>query len=190
MTGTEIALVILVGVALGLLWVWRRASRLDRLHRKLAATRMTLESELTRRATAAARLASSGVLDPVSSVLVGEAAFTALAVPRWDEPGIDRAQAESELSLTLRAALDDVDEVAELRSSELGARQLEELSTAWYRSQLARRFHNEAAAQTQRQRRKAVVRALHLAGHAAWPATVDLDDGWPEALGRPGASPG
>ena len=44
---------------------------------------------------------------------------------------------------------------------------VDSLAAAWYRVQLARRFHNEAVAQTQRMRRKMLVRALRLHGHAA-----------------------
>ena len=62
------------------------------------------------------------------------------------------------------------------------------LSAAWYRAQLARRFHNEAVAQAERVRRKWWVRLFHLAGHAPMPATVELDDAAPDALVRPAAS--
>ena len=51
------------------------------------------------------------------------------------------------------------------------------------RVELARRFHNEAVAQAQRVRRKRVVRWARLAGHAAWPVTVEIDDGTPSGLG-------
>ncbi len=56
------------------------------------------------------------------------------------------------------------------------------LASSWYRIQLARRFHNEAVAQAQRVRRKALVRLLRMAGHAPMPQTVEIDDGWPDAL--------
>ena len=53
--------------------------------------------------------------------------------------------------------------------------------------QLARRFHNEAVAQTRRARGAARSCALlRLAGHAPEPRTLELDDAWPETLGRPG----
>ena len=65
-----------------------------------------------------------------------------------------------------------------------GVEVLGALAAAWYRVQLARRFHNEAVAQTQRVRRKVVVRVLRLHGHAAMPQTVEIDDAWPESLQR------
>ncbi|MCV2394524.1 hypothetical protein OEB99_09420 [Actinotalea sp. M2MS4P-6] len=201
MTWSEItvvaaALLLLLGWA-----VWVMASRLDRLHRKVGSSRAVLDNQLVRRASAAAELAASGLLDPASSVLVGEAAWQALVVGAGDQelgevngPGLDpdvplggvdhvsRDLAESELSATVRAALADPEEVAALRAEPYGAELLTALGAAWYRVQLARRFHNEAVAQARRVRRKTLVRVLRLQGHAALPATVEIDDDAPEAL--------
>lgn len=213
MTWSEITVVAAAALLL-LIWaIWVVASRLDRLHRKVAASRAVLDNQLVRRASAAGELAGSGMLDPVSSVLVGEAAWEALAagaggesdavvtdlhlvevdraaapVGRGTAPShVDRELAESELSRTVRAALADPEDAAALRAEPLGADLLETLAASWYRVQLARRFHNEAVAQTQRVRRKGLVRLLRLHGHAPMPTTVEIDDAWPEALGQPGA---
>ncbi|GEN78814.1 hypothetical protein [Actinotalea fermentans] len=205
---SEVTLLVAAGLLLLLWLVWVSANRLDRLHRKVATSRSALENQLVRRASAAAELASSGLLDPVSSVLVGEAAWAALsaggygraelvaALPdldrmlgpdgpgaRADDP-VERDLGESELSRTVREALADDDEVAALVAQPGGAELVEALAAAWYRVQLARRFHNEAVAQAQRVRHKVVVRALRLAGHAPLPQTVEIDDDWPEALRR------
>jgi hypothetical protein len=210
MVWSDTAFFALVLLAL-LVWVvWVSASRLDRLHRKVGASRSVVEAQLVRRATVAAELATSGLLDPPSSVLVGEAAWEALLTQVTDELGPDllpsdlralldagtatsarvgwdvRARIESGLSATLREVLMDPDEVAALREDVVGDALLEELGSAWYRVELARRFHNEAVAQTQRVRRGLLVRLLRLAGHAPEPRTLDLDDAWPDALGRPG----
>ena len=209
-SASDVALLLVALVAL-LAWsAWVAASRLDRLHRKVASLRAVLDTQLVRRASAAAELAASGLLDPVSAVLVGESAWAVLAaggldddelarlLPEHvgdgaavavapDDPVLDRGLAESELSATLRAALGDPDEVALLWAEPGGSALLGSLSAAWYRVQLARRFHNEAVAQSQRMRRTFMARVLRLAGHAAVPQTVELDDGWPDALGRPGA---
>lgn len=205
---SEVTLAV-AALLLALLWlVWVFANRLDRLHRKVATSRSVLENQLVRRASAAAELASSGLLDPVSSVLVGEAAWAALsagghgraelvaALPdldrmlgpdgpgaRADDP-VGRDLAESELSRTVREALADDDEVIVLKAQPGGSELVEALAAAWYRVQLARRFHNEAVAQAQRVRHKVVVRWLRLAGHAPLPQTVEIDDDWPEALRR------
>jgi hypothetical protein len=187
---------------------WVEASRLDRLHRKVAASLAVLDRQLLRRATVAVELASAGVMDPVSSVLVGEAAFAALEVnalgmdvvtPEIADlaalvragggaPPASRGRAESELSATVRTALEDPAEVAIVREEPGGAELVDALIAAWYRVQLARRFHNEAVAQTQRVRRKAGIRLLRIAGRAPVPQTLEFDDAWPAALGRPGAA--
>jgi hypothetical protein len=202
-TWSEIAVVVVAVVALVVWWSWVAASRIDRLHRKVVASRAVVDTQLLRRASAASTLAASGVLDPVSSVLIGEAAWASIAAgdPQThgmarlpaelrgaDVPG-DRGLVESELSATLREALDDPEEVAALRA-EVGADELlDALADAWYRVQLARRFHNEAVAQAQRMRRGWAVRTLRLAGRAPMPQTLELDDAWPPALGRPGRPP-
>lgn len=209
MTWSETAVVV-AAVVLLLGWrVWVAATRLDRLHRKVAASRAVVETQLVRRASAAVGLSSSGLMDPVSSLLVGEAAWAALAVGGPEVDGLrslpadvraladgpdvltraasqDRGLVESELSQTLRAALDDPEDVAAMREEPDGAELVEALAASWYRAQLARRFHNEAVAQAQRVRRSWVARTLRLAGRAPMPRTLELDDAWPPALGRPG----
>ena len=229
MTWSEI-LVVVGCVLLVAGWlVWVSATRLDRLHRKVVASRLALDAQLVRRSAAAAELATSGLLDPVSSVLLVEAAREAssgadsgerelvVAVPdladlilstRLDTQtrrapsrttvshaldsglGDQRAQAESVLSATLRTVLDEAAETEELYASPDSAALLDAIAAAWYRVQLARRFHNEAVDQAQRMRAKVLVRAVRMAGHAAMPQTVELDDGWPAGLRRPGTSPG
>lgn len=208
MTGLETGLVTAALVLLVLLWlVWVAASRLDRLHRKVGASRAVVEAQLVRRATAAAELATSGLLDPASAMIVGEAAWTALscegpaptALPpdlrrlletSSDEPGsteqpalpCDRGQVESDLTAALREVLRDPDEVAVLRTEPGGDGLLDDLAAAWYRVQLSRRFHNDAVAQTRAARRGGLVRLLRLAGTAPNPSTLELDDAWPEGL--------
>jgi hypothetical protein len=210
MRWSEITVYVTIVVALALWWVWVAASRLDRLHRKVGTSRAVLDAQLIRRATVAAELATSGLLDPVSSVLVGEAAWAALSTGTDELPAdllvlvgpddvpagggamlaVDRGRIESELSATLREALDDPDEVAALRADPAGDELVALLASSWYRVQLARRFHNEAVAQTARARRGPLVRLLRLAGHAPEPHSLELDDAWPENLGRPGTRSG
>lgn len=181
MTWSEMTLLVAAAL-LVLLWlIWAAATRLDRLHRKVASTRVALEHQLVRRASAAAGLATSGLLDPVSSLLVGEAAWAALAAP---DDSAQRDLVESELSRTVREVLGDEAELEVVRGEPGGEELVQALAAAWYRVQLARRFHNEAVAQTQRVRRKVIVRALRLHGHAALPRTVEIDDAWPDPLQR------
>jgi hypothetical protein len=202
----EVVLVVGVVLALVLWFVWVDASRLDRLHRRVDASRSVLDQQLVRRATVAAELATSGALDPASSIVVGEAAWAALTaggdpgpagaagelrtVLAEGEPppsrvaldGLDRSQIESDLTAALREVLDDPHEVALMVTDEAGGALLDDLSAAWYRMQLARRFHNDAVALTRSARRAPLVRLLRLAGSAPEPVTFELDDEWPEGL--------
>lgn len=197
MTWSELALVVLV-VAAAVVWLsWISASRLDRLHRKVIASRIALQAQLARRGAAAIDLASSGLLDPAGAVLVADAGFTVVedagpqAVPGGELTalsmgglGADRERAESALSATLRSALGDEESVGRLRRTADGAELVGNLAAAWYRAQLARRFHNEAVAQAQRARRTWYVRLLHLTGRAGVPQTVEFDDQMPAGLGQ------
>ena len=210
MTGVELSLVVGAVARLLLLWLaWVAATRLDRLHRKVGASRAVVDAQLVRRATAAAELATSGLLDPASAMIVGEAAWTALSCEGSDASALnlppdlrqlldtssdeagstdrpaqpcDRGQVESDLTAALREVLRDPDEVAVLRSEPGGDGLLDDLAAAWYRVQLARRFHNDAVAQARTARRGGMVRMLRLAGTAPYPATLELDDAWPEGL--------
>jgi hypothetical protein len=170
----------IVVVVLALWFAWAEASRIDRLHRKVAASRIALDAQLVRRASAAQDLAISGILDPASSVVVAEAAFASLG--QGEGVGEARGRAESNLSAVLRAVLDDPDEFERWVAVPEDAVVLAELGGAWYRAQLARRFHNEAVGQTQRIRRKWYVRLLRLAGRAPMPQTTELDDASPASL--------
>lgn len=185
-TGT--ALVALLAVLLAVWVVWRAASRLDRLHRRVFRSRATLDAQLVRRATAAWDLATADVLGPERAAAVAEAAREALertsatlvaiettGVPRTSaEP--EQAIAESELSRVLRATLGDATDRTALGSIDGAADLLEALDREWYRVQLARRFYNDAVVQVRRIRAKWYVRLLRLAGRAPNPQTFEMDD--------------
>lgn len=166
------------------------AARLDRLHHRVEGARGALDNQLLRRAGAASELASSGLLDPATSLLLAGAAAEAVAAGEGDdslEEGLGRDPvrrevAESDLSRALRAALDDPDQMRVLRSDPLGRDLLAALDAAALRVRLARRFHNDAVKQTQRVRAKRIVRWARLAGHAPLPETFEMDDEPPALL--------
>lgn len=182
------ALVALVVVLIALWVIWVGASRLDRLHRRVLTSRATLDAQLVRRATAAWDLATADVLDPASAVLVAETAREALAHTRGPGEGVpgasegdddtapDQAMIESELSRVLRAALGTESDRAQLAAVEGAPELLDQLDNAWYRVQLARRFHNDAVVQARRIRAKGYVRLFRLAGRAPLPQTFEMDD--------------
>ncbi len=187
--GWTLVIVLLI-VALG--WVlWLLASRVDRLHRKVLRSRATLELQLGQRAAAAHELAVSGALDPVESVLVADVAqrATATAPERVVRDGLegaddlgaisggsDRSLVESELSRTLRAVLEARAGPEPLTEDPVAAEPLKRLDAAWYRLELARRFHNAHVAEVRRLRANPVVRLLRLAGRAPMPQPFEMDD--------------
>ena len=55
------------------------AARLDRLHGRVEATYAALDAQLVRRAEATLELATSGLLDPASALVLASAAADSLA---------------------------------------------------------------------------------------------------------------
>lgn len=169
-----VAAVVLVSAALWANWT---ASRLDRLHHQVETARAALDGQLVRRSAVALEVASSGLLDPASSVLLADAAHQARAVPEED-----RELAESALSAALRAVLGDAESRTGLADEEPAGRELlDELDTASRRVVLARTFHNDAVTAALRVRRKRLVRWLRLAGNAAMPEYFEIDDAPPHS---------
>jgi hypothetical protein len=159
------AIVVLVAV-----YVSWRAGRLDRLHARLEAARAALDAALLRRNCVAAELASSGLLDPATSVLLAGAAHDARAGTR------QREQAESDLSRALRAAFAQPDVRASLIGQDGADELLAELESAAHQVFLARKFYNDAVAVTRAARAKPLARVLRLAGGAERPEFFEIDD--------------
>ncbi|MGN6600771.1 MAG: hypothetical protein ACTHMW_16010 [Actinomycetes bacterium] len=176
--------VVAVLVLLVLAWYLSfTAGRLDRLHARVESTRDALDAQLVRRAALAQELATSGLLDPASSMLVAGAASEALNDNDTQQPAQREAE-ESALSRCLREALEPDDVVSEVAAVPSGHQLLVELGAACRRVEMARRFHNDAVTATRAVRRKRVVRWLRLAGHAPLPATFEMDDEAPAGLPR------
>jgi hypothetical protein len=167
-----------LAVLLGIYLSWT-AGRLDRLHARVEAARAVLDAQLLRRSGAALDIATGGLLDPASAVLVADAASRARTL------GADeREQAESDLTAALSAALADTEFVARLKKEEGADAALDELAAACRRVGHARRFHNDTVRSVRRLRGKVLGRWLRLAGHAPWPEAVEFDDSVPPALGQ------
>jgi hypothetical protein len=167
---------LLVLVLLGL-YLSMTAGRLDRLHRRIDLSRVALDAHLLRRSGVALEVASVGVLDPASSVLVAEAAHDARTAA--DRPDPERALAESDLTAALVAAIDE-EEVATMGAE--AAVLVGELGAACRRVQLARRFHNDGVRACRQLRRQRLVRLFRLAGRTPWPDTWEMDDTIPAGL--------
>lgn len=174
-----VAAVVLVSAALWANWT---ASRLDRLHHLIETARAALDAQLVRRSAVAIEVASSGLLDPASSVLLADAAHQARAAAEDD-----RELAESALSAALRAVLGDPELRGIAAREQAGRDLLEEMDMASRRVLLARTFHNDAVTAALRVRRKRLVRWLRLAGNAAMPQFFEIDDAPPPT--DPAAAP-
>lgn len=157
------------------------ASRLDRLHHRIAGDLKALDAQLVRRAAAALELARLGILDPAATMVIADCAGRILDMD--GQSVSERETAESELSQALRAGLADEQVLHKIADDEVGLSVLRSLAAAWVRAEMVRRFHNDAVAHTRRIRRKLLVRLLRLAGRAPMPAMIELDDGLPDGLG-------
>lgn len=192
MTGPDLltlALAVLLLLGLVAWYLASVAARLDRLHHRVEGAVAALDNQLVRRAAASRMLATSGLLDPASAVLVAGAAAEAISAgeaagSRLGDPvPADREVAESDLSGALRATLTD-EAVQQVVADPMGRDLLADLGSAAQRVTMARRFHNDAVSQARRVRAKRLVRWSRLAGRASWPRTIEMDDEPPPALSR------
>ena len=91
----DIVIAVVAVLFLGVYVSWR-AGRLDRMHTRLQAARAALDVTLVRRSSVALELASSGFLDPATSLLLASAAHEARGEVRsgTGQPPAERAPAE------------------------------------------------------------------------------------------------
>ncbi|MFB6617622.1 MULTISPECIES: hypothetical protein [unclassified Streptomyces] len=168
-----------IALALGVVGVYLSwtAGRLDRLHSRMDASRAALDAQLVRRASVVLEVATSGALDPASSLVLYEAAHAARQAEEEN-----REVAESELSQALRAVFSDADQVEVLKAAPGGVEAAEDLAAAVRRVPMARRFHNDAVRAARALRRHRKVRWFRLAGHAPFPLAFEMDDEPPADL--------
>jgi hypothetical protein len=165
-----ISVLVLVAVAMTGVYVSWRAGRLDRLHTRLETARASLDAALVRRSSVALEMASSGLLDPATSLVLADHAHNA----RSARSG--REFAESELTRTLRGVLHQPGFRAIAEGSDHAAELVEELESTAQQVFLARKFYNDAVAATKAARRRWLVRVLRLAGTAPMPEFFEIDD--------------
>ena len=194
MTRYDIGTVVSVALGLAVLLGWYlsySAARLDRLHAKVEGAISALDAQLVRRAEASLELATTGALDPASTLLLADAAGAA-AERHTEHPISDdlldgqhfagNESVESDLTWALRAALTDA-VVADLKARDDDTHEvLRRVQASALRVQLARRFLNDAVTEVRRVRAKPVVRVFRLAGRATLPTLVVFDDELPAAL--------
>jgi len=176
------AIVVVVVVAMLGVYVSWRAGRLDRLHARLEARRAALDVALVRRSSVALELASSGLLDPATSLLLASAAHDARSAQ--DGQGWEDREAgqggqelpESDLTRALRAVFGQPGFRDSLNGTEGAEELLTELEGAAHQVFLARKFYNDAVAATRAARRTPLVRLLRLAGGAPLPEFFEIED--------------
>lgn len=176
---------ICIAVALLLIIVYLSwtAGRLDRLHARIDASRAALDAQLLRRASVAQELATSGILDPATSMLLYQAAH---AARQAEEEA--REVAESELSQALRAVFAERGQLDAVRAAPGGGESAAELAAAVRRVPMARRFHNDSVRAARALRRHRTVRWFRLAGHAPFPLAFEMDDESPVLLADRGGT--
>lgn len=165
-----------IAVVLVLLYLSNVAGRLDRLHKRVELSQLNMLRALERRRDLSEVVASSGLLDPASSLVIAD------AVGRVDgaDPDDDVAfgVAESDLTVVLGAVFSDVGEVDEM-VAEPGGEVIGRLADACRRVEIGRRFYNDAVFATREMRRRRAVRWFRLQGTAMLPEPFEINDAFP-----------
>ena len=192
---TDIVIVVALALFIGVYVSWR-AGRIDRLHARVEMARTALDVTLLRRSSVALELATSGLLDPATSLLLAAAVHgtrpggpggSGGTVPPQDRrglggivpPGIDsrpRDLAESDLTRALRAAFSQPGFRSSLSGKDGADELLAEVEAAAHQVFLARKFYNDMVAATREARRRPLARVLRLSGKAKAPEFFEMDD--------------
>jgi len=166
---TYVVIIVTLALLAGVYISWR-AGRIDRLHNRVETARAALDLALVRRSSVAFELASSGLLDPATSLLL------AGAVHGTRDGERPRDLAESDLTRALRAAFSQPGFRASLAGRDGADELLAEVEAASHRVFLARKFFNDAVAATRDARRRPLARVFRLAGNAQLPEFFEMDD--------------
>jgi len=169
---TDIVIVIAAALFMGVYVSWR-AGRIDRLHTRVDMARAALDATLLRRASVALELATSGLLDPATSLLLASAVHGTR-----DSTGTDRPRdlAESDLTRALRAVFSQPDFRTSMTGKEGAEELLAEVESAAHQVFLARKFYNDVVAATRLARSRPLARLLRLSGRARAPEFFEMDD--------------
>lgn len=154
-----LAVLLILVLAMGAVWAFGTANRLDRLHVRYDLSWQALDSALARRAVVARAVAA----DAYGDLAVGRR-LVALADTAERSPRAARETTENELSTAL----------ARVDMTRLPIPLVAELADAEARVVLARRFHNDAVRDTLALRDRPAVRLLRLGGHAPRPTYFEI----------------
>ena len=150
---TDIVIVVAAALFIGVYVSWR-AGRIDRLHARVDMAQAALDVTLLRRGAVALELATSGLLDPATSLLLAESDLTRALRAAFSQPGFRS-------SLTGKEGADEL---------------LAEVEAAAHQVFLARKFYNDMVAVTRDARRRPLARVLRLSGKARAPEFFEMDD--------------
>ena len=162
------------------LYLSMTAGRLDRLHRRLDAAETSLDVQLLRRSALVLDLASTGLFDPATTVVLADSAHAARAAQ--DDDRVARGLIESNLTRALVETLPDREEVEEFVDDPEAMQMLGELRSTCVRLQLSRRFLNDGVRACRQVRKQRFVRWFRLAGRTPWPESFEMDDTPPPGL--------
>ena len=95
---TNIVIVVALALFTGVYVSWR-AGRIDRLHARVEMARTALDVTLLRRSSVALELATSGLLDPATSLLLAAAVHGTRSAPRR---GLERSSPRGNRTATAR----------------------------------------------------------------------------------------
>src|SRR6516162_9224003 len=166
---TDIVILVAVALLAGVYVSWR-AGRIDRLHARVEMARTALDVTLLRRSSVALELATSGLLDPATSLLLAGAVHGTRSESR------PRDLAESDLTRALRAAFSQPDFRSSMSGKEGADELLAEVEEATHQVFLARKFYNDVVALTRDARNRPLARLLRLSGNAPAPVFFEMDD--------------
>jgi hypothetical protein len=155
--------------------------------------RAALDATLLRRASVALELATSGLLDPATSLLLASAVhatrpggYGGAGSPPvsggigGSSPRVNIARprdlAESDLTRALRAAFSQPDFRTSMTGKEGAEELLAEVESAAHQVWLARKFYNDVVAATRLARSRPLARVLRLSGRARAPEFFEMDD--------------
>jgi hypothetical protein len=190
----DIILIVAAALFVAVYVSWR-AGRIDRLHARVDMARAALDVTLLRRSSVALELATSGLLDPATSLLLAGAVHGARQGgsggmgPPGREDDRPRDLAESDLTRALRAAFGQPGFRSSLIGSEGADELLGEVEAASHQVFLARKFYNDLVAATRDARRRPLARLFRLYGRAQAPVFFEMDDSLRAADGVPSLGP-
>ena len=181
---TTVAAIVAIVALLGTYLTWT-AERIDRLNLRVEKADASLDAHLVRRSAAA----DSFALAAAEARLLPEQQLAELravsAEARAHAHAGDRSATENALTLRILEAVlllqhaiggTAKDVTADGRNAGRFAEVTADLAAASQRVDLARSFYNQAVRDAREHRARLAPRLLHLAGRAALPPFVDLDD--------------